>query len=197
MPQNAWKPNHAKSCLSGHLRRARRRIIPPSLCSASATRTGETAEHERCNSNLGNRGINQTRLSCPAGSKVLNQDNCLRLKDVGSNLGYRTVLCRGKAMTALLKASSGALMRPPLLGLMAWTTVLLWTPLAHALMVLQFSLLGTASQVHPELRHWAGRLGNGLERIQARGTSGHRARLHGRRPDLAGLDGRFAGVPRP
>ena len=49
-------------------------------------------------------------------------------------------------MTALLKATNGALMRPPLLGLMAWATVLLWTPLAHALMVLEFRLPGTVSK---------------------------------------------------
>ena len=49
-------------------------------------------------------------------------------------------------MTALLKASNGVLMRRPWLGLMAWTTVLLWTPLAHTLMVLEFRLPGTVSK---------------------------------------------------
>ncbi|MDE0245601.1 MAG: hypothetical protein OXM59_09710, partial [Gammaproteobacteria bacterium] len=41
-------------------------------------------------------------------------------------------------MNAAIRTANGALMRPPLLGLMAWTTVLLWTPLAHTLMVLQY-----------------------------------------------------------
>ncbi len=44
-------------------------------------------------------------------------------------------------MKSPIKAASGALRHPPLLGLMAWTTVLLWTPLAHTLMVLQYGQL--------------------------------------------------------
>ncbi len=47
-------------------------------------------------------------------------------------------------MAALWKATNGALLKPPVLGLLAWTTVLLWTPLAHALFVLQSSLLSGA-----------------------------------------------------
>ncbi len=41
-------------------------------------------------------------------------------------------------MAALLRLTNGALMRPPMLGLVAFATVLLWTPLAHTLMVLQY-----------------------------------------------------------
>ena len=48
-------------------------------------------------------------------------------------------------MAALLKMTNGALMRPPLLGLFAFLTVLLWTPLAHTLVVLQFGQLGPAA----------------------------------------------------
>ena len=44
-------------------------------------------------------------------------------------------------MNAALRTANGALARPPLLGLLAWTTVLLWTPLAHTLMVLQYGQL--------------------------------------------------------
>lgn len=44
-------------------------------------------------------------------------------------------------MAALLKSTNRALLKPPFLGLFAWATVLLWTPLAHALMVTQFGLL--------------------------------------------------------
>ena len=38
---------------------------------------------------------------------------------------------RETGLTALLKATNGSLMRPPFLGLLAWTTVLLWTPLMY------------------------------------------------------------------
>ncbi|WP_446830219.1 hypothetical protein [Candidatus Foliamicus sp.] len=47
-------------------------------------------------------------------------------------------------MTSALETTSHALMKPPVLGALAWTTVLLWTPLAHTLMVLQFGLLPDA-----------------------------------------------------
>ena len=40
-------------------------------------------------------------------------------------------------MAALLSRTNGALMRRPLLGLLAFATVLLWTPLAHTLAMLQ------------------------------------------------------------
>ena len=44
-------------------------------------------------------------------------------------------------MPTILNNASRALARPPLLGLAAWATVLLWTPLAHTLMVLQYGQL--------------------------------------------------------
>ena len=47
-------------------------------------------------------------------------------------------------MNETLTRTNSRLLRPPLLGLMAWTTVLLWTPLAHTLMVLQYGLLADA-----------------------------------------------------
>ncbi len=47
-------------------------------------------------------------------------------------------------MSVLSKTTGRVLARPPLPGFLAWATVLLWMPLAHTLMVLQYDLLSGA-----------------------------------------------------